>query len=702
MRAWILLFILMVSSCVKESGNVEPSANSGGTSGTTSGGGTSGGTSTGDPSTGSDPLASEAWHLDNRGQSAFSDSSGTFGEDSSIKEVHDLNILGRGIRIAVSDTGTEVEHPDLSDNALSGEHRNYFSSVASDWYNADPYPSDDNAHGTAVAGLIAALGWNNIGSRGVAPSAKFSSFRFLMEYPEGEPDSSYLARLVDQVYGDFDVFNMSYGMDGRIFFQEDEKLEEALELGVKTLRDNKGALYVQSAGNSYKESYTLSVCNPACVNKTMQVSGNANAHTELSTPYKIVVGAVNALGKRSSYSTPGSNLWVSAPGGEDGMFQPAMITTDLQSCSSGMSYRNQYLDPIFNFGSHILNPRCDYTNIMNGTSSSAPVVSGVIALMLEANPYLSWRDVKHILAETADKVDVLGSNILPHPYGVTLGDHVYDYKWVTNNAGKRFSNWYGFGRVNAIKAVQTALAYNYPLGVFEQTKKEDGTWYYDSGDLTDQVIYDENPAPLENSLWVGHNLVIENVQIQITTDHPFPGNLSVVLKSPKNTESRILTLNNNMYAEELEDFTLSSNAFYGEESAGHWTIKITDGDSLFGSGKLLRWRILINGHRKSTELLNPYPPTNILLGSTPLTSDRTPVFSFTDSISQSSLLRYEARVERVSDGAVIKDWTSIGLQNYGHQLQGLTLLSELHYLKVRAVGAGTRYSSVQLTQWIPN
>lgn len=339
---------------------------------------------------------------------------------------------------------------------------------------------------------------------------------------------------------------------------------------------------------------------------------------------------------------------------------------------------------------------------MNGTSSSAPVVSGVIALMLEANPYLSWRDVKHILAETADKVDVLGSNILPHPYGVTLGDHVYDYKWVTNNAGKRFSNWYGFGRVNAIKAVQTALAYNYPLGVFEQTKKEDGTWYYDSGDLTDQVIYDENPAPLENSLWVGHNLVIENVQIQITTDHPFPGNLSVVLKSPKNTESRILTLNNNMYAEELEDFTLSSNAFYGEESAGHWTIKITDGDSLFGSGKLLRWRILINGHRKSTELLNPYPPTNILLGSTPLTSDRTPVFSFTDSISQSSLLRYEARVERVSDGAVIKDWTSIGLQNYGHQLQGLTLLSELHYLKVRAVGAGTRYSSVQLTQWIPN
>lgn len=339
--------------------------------------------------------------------------------------------------------------------------------------------------------------------------------------------------------------------------------------------------------------------------------------------------------------------------------------------------------------------------MMNGTSSSAPVVSGVIALMLEANPALSWRDVKHILAETADKVDTLGTNTLTHPYGYDLGDHVYDYKWITNNAGKRFSNWYGFGRVNAKKAVDMALAYTYPLGVFEQTKTNEGVWYYDSGEMTDQVIYDEDPAPLEHSIWVGHNLLIENVQIQLTTDHPFPGNLSVVLVSPKNTHSRLLTLNNNMYAEGLEDFTLSTNAFYGEESQGLWTIKVTDGNALFGSGKLLRWKILVNGHRKFTELSNPYPPTFITLGSTPLTSDRTPVFSFSDSKSLNSIIRYEASVERVSDGVIVKDWTSLGLQNYGHQLSGLTLESEVHYLKVRAVTANGKYSSVQLTNWIP-
>lgn len=701
MRTWPLLIILLFSSCVKEGGTVGKAANSGGTTGTSSGGGTSGGSSTGDPSTGSDPLFSESWHLENTGQTAFSDSAGKVGEDSSIKKVHDLNILGRGIRIAVSDSGTEINHPDLFGNTLQGEHRNYFSSISGDWHNADPYPSDNEAHGTAVAGLISALGWNGIGSRGVAPSAKFSSFRFIMDYSEGETESSYLVKQLDQLYGNFDVFNMSYGMDGRSFFQEDEKVEEALQLGATALRGGKGALYVQSSGNSFKDSYTLAICNPVCVNTTMNVSGNANAHTELSTPYKIVVGAVNAMGVRSSYSTPGSNLWVSAPGGEFGMLEPAMITTDLSSCSSGMSYRNTFLAGLFNFGSHPLNSRCEYTNMMNGTSSSAPVVSGVIALMLEANPSLSWRDVKHILAETADKVDTLGTNILTHPYGDVLADHVYDYKWITNNAGKRFSNWYGFGRVNAKKAVDMALAYSYPLGVFEQTKSKEDVWYYDSGEMTNQVIYDESPAPLEHSLWVGHNLIIENVQIQLTTDHPFPGELSVVLVSPKNTHSRLLTLNNNMFAEGLEDFTLSTNAFYGEESQGNWTIKITDGKALFGSGKLLRWKILVHGHRKSSELTNPYPPTFLALGTTPSTSDRTPVFSFSDSKSHSSIIRYEASVERASDGVIIKDWTSIGLQNYNHQLSGFTLNNEVHYLKVRAVSATGKYSSVQLTKWTP-
>ena len=47
----------------------------------------------------------------------------------------------------------------------------------------------------------------------------------------------------------------------------------------------------------------------------------------------------------------------------------------------------------------------NYTNSMNGTSSATPVTSGSIALILEANPKLTWRDVKYILAKTATMVD---------------------------------------------------------------------------------------------------------------------------------------------------------------------------------------------------------------------------------------------------------------------------------------------------------
>ena len=83
---------------------------------------------------------------------------------------------------------------------------------------------------------------------------------------------------------------------------------------------------------------------------------------------------------------------------------------------------------------------------MNGTSSAAPVLSGVIALMLQANPILSWRDVKHILAITADEVDYSLDTPIDHPLGPLFDAPplIYDYKRVKNFAEVEFSNWYGF------------------------------------------------------------------------------------------------------------------------------------------------------------------------------------------------------------------------------------------------------------------
>ena len=86
-------------------------------------------------------------------------------------------------------------------------------------------------------------------------------------------------------------------------------------------------------------------------------------------------------------------------------------------------------------GNHSNNASCNYTSTYNGTSAAAPMVSGVVALMLEANPALTLRDVKHILASTARQIDASRA-------AVTVNDLVVEPAWTTNAAGYTFHNFY--------------------------------------------------------------------------------------------------------------------------------------------------------------------------------------------------------------------------------------------------------------------
>lgn len=695
----LIILIALTSACVKEEGKISDADSTGGTTGTTSGGST-----TGSPNSGlTDPLYSQAWHLDNTGQNGFSLTNGTAGHDINVKEVHeDSDILGRGVRIAVSDSGVDIAHNDLINNLLLSESRNYVLPLSTDWLGASPEASDDDPHGTSVSGLIAAEGWNSIGSRGVAPEAQFAVFRYVYG-ASSETSASRLAKNIDQMYGDFDIFNYSYGRIGYVFFEEEDDVMDAVELGVTTLRSGKGTNYVQSAGNSRIESYELCdpMVDPDCA---FDVTGNANSDETLTTPYKIVVSAVDAKGKSTSYSTTGSNVWVSAPGGEDGIAEPAMVTTDISGCNKGLSYRRSALSAYFDFGFNTLNLQCDFTNRMNGTSSAAPVTSGVVALMLEAKPTLTWRDVKHILAVTADQIDYDPiTNFVDHPMGFDIFGYQYDEKWIMNAAGRSFSNYFGFGRVNAGAAVAMAQSYNLStLGTYEQTKNSVGTWYYQSDLASAPIpITDESSIPAVNSIWVGHNYIIESIQISLTTDHPFPGDLAVHLISPSGTESRLLNLNSKIYgdATTFDGKILLSNAFYGEESLGYWTIQVYDGDSLFASGDLIDWKILVHGHKKSTELTKPYPPTALTLSVTPVSDSVTPIFAFADSTS--SVLWYEAAVGATTSDETVQAWTNIGLANSGQQLSAFTAPlndGQTYYLKLRARSA-TGYSTVQLKSW---
>lgn len=560
----VLSLLLLSSSCVKEGGKVS-SGNT--TTDTDAGGGSN--EVPGAP----DPLLSQAWHF----------------EDISLVGAA-LGYTGAGVRIAVSDTGTDIDHEDLTGNQLVGLHRNYGMSNLTLWRSTLPTfgSSNDyiidrgNAHGTAVSGLIAAEGTNGIGSRGVAPDAKFAAFRYL----GNDPTLPILARTIDQLDGEeFDIFNYSYGSSNVCGYTEVDSplVVAALEAGVTTLRGGLGAIYVQSAGNNFQSD---------CY-------GNTNFDENIAYPEKIVVGAVNANGVKSSYSTPGSGIWVSAPGGEDGVDEPALMTTDITGCNHGMSQLTYILNA-FNGGRSSDNTQCSYTSLMNGTSAAAPVVSGVIALMLEANPNLTWRDVKHILAMTADPLEYEDAlSPLEHPNTDPDPDEhlyynppgfVYDYKWVVNDAGIPYSNWYGFGRVNALAAVLEADAYVTDLGTYASVTSVDSpVGEIPEGDAAGTIAL---PGA---KIHVPQNLIIESVQIEVSITHDWPSDLGIYLISPNNTESRLLNFHHYAKPTLPTGKILITNAFYGEESEGDWKLRVVDafvGDE----GTLDNWKITINGH----------------------------------------------------------------------------------------------------------
>lgn len=531
---------------------------------------------------GSDPLAAFAWHLHNTGQSSFASRSGRSGEDARIKDARELGFSGRGIRIAVSDSGTEVSHPDLVTNNLVGEHRNY-SGPPREWHGVNPTPEEKEAHGTAVAGLIAAEANNGIGSYGVAPESQYAAFYFLGRYRDNT--ASYEARTLDQLNGDFDIFNYSYGYPGCSFFPTSSSIIAAYKYGVTQLRNGLGAIYVKAAGNEFQGQ------NSQCYSGDRSTYwGNANTSEDQTHPYLVVTAAANAMGEISSYSSPGSTVWITSLGGEFGSSDPAMITTDIQGCNDGLSSLWSAVSG-FNRGSHNLNPNCSYTSIMNGTSSAAPTLSGIIALMLEANPSLTWRDVKHILAKTADPIRY-STNSIPHPGGLGLSGHTYDQVYTVNAAGIPFSNTFGFGRVNALKAVSYARDYDFPLSGYQETETN-GKWDYRSGNIN-LSIPDGSSAGVRHSLKVIKRLKVESVQIKLSVQHPKVGELGVELTSPSGTVSRILLINSNIKDRNFDEYVLLSNAFYQEESVGDWTLKVIDA-SRGNTGKLLNWELKVNG-----------------------------------------------------------------------------------------------------------
>jgi subtilisin-like proprotein convertase family protein len=544
--------------------------------------------------TANDPLYKYQWHIDNTGGSDsknFSNSAGTSGQDHNVDGVITDGYTGNGVIIAITDSGLDIDHEDLAANVVSNG--------SYDWCNsdADPSPSSSGGdHGTSVAGLSASVGWNAKGGRGVAPGASLKGFNVLCG---SVSTANFLRSLGSSSWSqsqDVDIFNESWGWNRAYDSLINTSYEAAWLGGVTNLRSGKGALYVKSTGNGFT-SYSVNCASIwGSRNNGEHSCQSTNHDPDQTIPYQIGVAALTATGVATSYSTGGSGVWVAGAGGEHGRSasggKPAMMTTDLAGCSAGyVKSGTSGNNPFNNQGNHSENSSCNYTSTFNGTSSAAPVVSGGIALILEANSALTWRDVKHILASTSDQVHSDISAISENNYaGQSM---VIEPAWLTNAAGYKFHNWYGFGRMNvgaAVAAAKSMTANN--LGTFTTSS------WQDSGTLN-TTITGNHAAGITNAMSVSGANFIEAVQIKVNIAVACSGAIQLELTSPSGTKSVLKNAFDGFGGTaNLTNWVLLSNTFYGESKAGNWTLKVIDGYQTGGctAGTLQNWSIRFFGH----------------------------------------------------------------------------------------------------------
>ncbi|MDH5561463.1 MAG: Ig-like domain-containing protein [Deltaproteobacteria bacterium] len=549
-----------------------------------------------------DPLFFDQWHLENSGQHSFAENTGIAGKDVRLSSGILDGYAGRQVLIGVIDTGLEILHEDLAENLVVGGSHDFTVEPPMPEDTDPTNPDSAGDHGTSVAGLIAARGFNGIGVRGAAPFARIKGFNYLANPLVENLIASLGGTTLAPDSSDVDIFNLSIGTFNNDEFQIDPLVEDQLIYGVENLRDGRGAIYVKAAGNGFLNFGSIG--NEADCSLANQINlscQNTNMDPMNSVPWTIVTGALNANGTKASYSTAGSAIWVSAPGGEGGYstpsnwgavagyyFDPALVTLDQSGCDQGYSQYivSGYAKNLFEDNANNSNPNCSYTSTFAGTSAAAPVLSGLIALMLEANPELSWRDVKHILATTAD-VDPIMS--ISDNSVIINGTYVAEMPWTVNKAGFWFHNWYGFGSVNADAAILAAKNYSTDLGKFIVSE------WIDSGTVSN-MIQDDFTGTF-HKIRFNKDISIEAVQVKLNIIHPSSGDLGIELFSPSGTRSILLNVRNGFAGTaDLIDMVLLSNAFYGESSIGEWKLKISDGQVGGGSGTLESWSIRILGH----------------------------------------------------------------------------------------------------------
>jgi len=212
----------------------------------------------------------------------------------------------------------------------------------------------------------------------------------------------------------------------------------------------------------------------------------------------------------------------------------------------------------------------NYVDNFNGTSSAAPEVAGIVALILEANADLGWRDVQSILAYSARHV---GSAV----DGTTTANSErtpWDWNEATdwNGGGLHYSNDYGYGLVDAHAAVR--LAENWLITGTAQTSANEVSTFEDGLDET-IMIPDGDADGTSFLIEETTSIIVERVTLELEFATTWLSDVEIYITSPSGVE-HVLIQDQAGGADFDGRYTFESQAFRGEDSAGEWTVRIVD------------------------------------------------------------------------------------------------------------------------------
>jgi subtilisin family serine protease len=471
-----------------------------------------------------DPLYDDQWHFP------------LIGDIETIWDDYD----GSGVTVVVYDEGVEYTHEDLAANYDSSMHFAYNNVTY------DAMPVDDNSgHGTSCAGLIGAVADNGLGGTGVAPGVTLTGVNYLDDIQFQSDEIYDEAMLWAQ---NFDIMSNSWGWGGSFSFQQNlnnassaaSHDAELWAILVEDGRDGLGTIIVKAAGNE---------------------TNNANGDGWNIIRYSICVAATEDTGVASYYSNFGSSILIAAPA--------SAVTTDMTG-SAG------YNQPGTSFSdSDTIDP--NYTSQFNGTSAATPTVAGVVALMLDANDTLGWRDVQTILALSASHT---GSNL----GGPGAADEVGNWQTVGGNTwnggGTMFHQSYGYGMVDAYAAVRMSEAWAF-MSPTAQTSDNEETATGDYNGATKNIQDNDGVAgsgQLVLGMTVAQDITIESIELKLTLTHANATNLNIWLKAPDGTTIQVMvegdgsarTMDNGL------TWVFGVVSLQGYSSAGQWKVVFED------------------------------------------------------------------------------------------------------------------------------